>query len=157
MQNKTLYAIAIMRISLGFLFLWAFLDKTFGLGFATPVGASWLNGGSPTFYYLSKVATGPFADLYHGIAGNIFVDWLFMAGLLGIGLSLMLGIFTRAGAVAGIILSILLYTTALPKVNNPFFDDHLCYILGFLIIIFENNNQKLGLGNLFGKKITPTT
>jgi thiosulfate dehydrogenase [quinone] large subunit len=157
MQNKTLYTIAIMRISLGFLFLWAFLDKTFGLGFATLAKNSWLNGGSPTSYYLSKVVMGPFADLYHSIAGNVFVDWLFMAGLLGIGVSLMLGIFTRIGAIAGIVLSILLYATTLPKINNPFFDDHICYIMGLLIVLFEAENQKLSLKNLFSKKIIENT
>ena len=29
-------ALAVLRISTGFVFLWAFLDKTFGLGYATP-------------------------------------------------------------------------------------------------------------------------
>src|SRR5688572_13701049 len=30
------YLLAGVRIALGWVFLWAFLDKTFGLGFATP-------------------------------------------------------------------------------------------------------------------------
>ncbi|HET9172689.1 MAG TPA: hypothetical protein VFN97_24905, partial [Actinospica sp.] len=29
-------AIAVIRVGTGFVFLWAFLDKTFGLGYATP-------------------------------------------------------------------------------------------------------------------------
>ena len=41
-------AIAVARIMLGFVFLWAFLDKTMGLGFATKYGESWVNGVSPT-------------------------------------------------------------------------------------------------------------
>lgn len=28
--------------------LWAFLDKTFGLGYSTRVAKAWVNGGSPT-------------------------------------------------------------------------------------------------------------
>ncbi|HSO54660.1 MAG TPA: hypothetical protein VL330_18425, partial [Actinomycetes bacterium] len=28
--------LAVFRVALGFEFLWAFLDKTFGLGYATP-------------------------------------------------------------------------------------------------------------------------
>ena len=28
-------ALAVLRVSLGFAFLWAFLDKTFGLGYST--------------------------------------------------------------------------------------------------------------------------
>ena len=30
------YALGAMRIAFGFYFLWAFVDKLFGLGFATP-------------------------------------------------------------------------------------------------------------------------
>ena len=48
------------RISLGLIFIWAFLDKTFGLGFATcrntktevvdmMCSTAWVNGGSPTY------------------------------------------------------------------------------------------------------------
>ena len=32
---KALYALALARISLGLIFLWAFFDKLWGLGFAT--------------------------------------------------------------------------------------------------------------------------
>ncbi len=38
---------AVLRISMGFVFVWAFLDKTFGLGYGTP-SARLINGGSPT-------------------------------------------------------------------------------------------------------------
>ena len=41
-------AFAALRIVLGFTFLWAFVDKLFGLGYATPSERSWINGGSPT-------------------------------------------------------------------------------------------------------------
>ena len=36
-QRWTRYVAATTRLSLGFTFLWAFLDKTFALGFATGV------------------------------------------------------------------------------------------------------------------------
>jgi len=42
------YAVAAMRILLGIIFLWAFVDKLFGLGFATSSAKSWLGGASPT-------------------------------------------------------------------------------------------------------------
>ena len=38
----------VLRIALGFVFLWTFLDKTFGLGFATPAEKAWVTGASPT-------------------------------------------------------------------------------------------------------------
>jgi hypothetical protein len=37
-----------LRVALGVEFLWAFLDKTFGLGYATPSAKAWIHGGSPT-------------------------------------------------------------------------------------------------------------
>lgn len=51
--------LAATRIAVGFLMLWAFLDKLFGLGYSTPAAKSWLNGGSPTNGFLSHVAVGP--------------------------------------------------------------------------------------------------
>ncbi len=30
------FVLAVLRLAMGFIFLWAFLDKTFGLGYSTP-------------------------------------------------------------------------------------------------------------------------
>src|SRR5687767_233968 len=59
-------ALAVTRIATGFVFLWAFLDKTFGFGFGTPAAKAWINGGSPTKGFLSSVEVGPFQDFFHG-------------------------------------------------------------------------------------------
>ena len=61
--------LAVFRVVLGFEFLWAFLDKTFGFGYATPAERAWINGGSPTKEFLSRVAVGPFEDTFHAWAG----------------------------------------------------------------------------------------
>jgi hypothetical protein len=76
-MNKTI--VALLRISLGFIFLWAFADKTFGLGFATTSANAWINGGSPTYGFLTFATKGPFADFFKSLAGNNFVDIVFMA------------------------------------------------------------------------------
>ena len=47
-----------MRLALGVEFLWAFFDKTFGLGYATPDARAWAHGGSAT-RTLSGVDAGP--------------------------------------------------------------------------------------------------
>src|SRR4051812_31281326 len=62
-------ALAVLRISTGFVFLWAFLDKTFGLGYSTPSARAWIHGGSPTQGFLKSVDVGPFQSTYHAIAG----------------------------------------------------------------------------------------
>jgi thiosulfate dehydrogenase (quinone) large subunit len=79
------YVFAGLRLALGWTFLWAFLDKTFGLGFATEAKGAWINGGHPTKGFLSFAATGPFKDFCNSIAGAAWADWLFMVGLLGFG------------------------------------------------------------------------
>jgi len=35
--------LAVSRVVIGFTFLWAFLDKLFGFGFATPSSRAWIN------------------------------------------------------------------------------------------------------------------
>ena len=75
MQNNKMWSV--LRIALGFVFLWAFLDKLFGLGFATTPEKSWLAGGSPTFGFLNFAVKGPFASFYHSIASSVLVEWLY--------------------------------------------------------------------------------
>ncbi len=82
------YAFAVARLSIGFVFLWAFLDKLVGLDHATPAAKAWINGGSPTTGFLNGVK-GPFGGVFGSITGTP-ADWLFMAGLLGIGIALTL-------------------------------------------------------------------
>ncbi|WP_033346124.1 membrane protein [Catenuloplanes japonicus] len=119
---------AVTRVGLGFIFLWAFLDKTFGLGRSTPAAKAWLEGGSPTKGFLSSVE-GPFAGAFHGLAGNVIADWLFMAGLAGIGIALIAGIGMRIAAVSGVLMMVLMWAAGLPIATNPFLDDHLIYAL----------------------------
>ena len=94
------YALAALRIALGLIFLWAFLDKLFGLRYTTPPERAWIDGGEPTRGYLSS-SFGPLGDLFKGMAGNAVVDTLFMLGLAGVGIALTLGIATRLGGWAG--------------------------------------------------------
>jgi thiosulfate dehydrogenase [quinone] large subunit len=121
--------LAVARIMLGFVFLWAFLDKTMGLGFATQHGKAWLDGVSPTtgFLKFGVNADGPFVDFFRSLAGNVLVDWLFMLGLLGIGMALILGIGLRVAAVAGTTLLVMMWAAELPLKNNPVVDEHLVY------------------------------
>ena len=88
-----------LRIATGFVFLWAFFDKLFGLGYSTPSERAWINGGSPTKGFLGSIEAGPFASTFRSIAGDWWVDWLFMVGLLAVGLAVMLGVGLRLAAV----------------------------------------------------------
>jgi thiosulfate dehydrogenase [quinone] large subunit len=134
---------------LGWIFLWAFLDKMFGLGHETKSAKSWLNGGSPTKGFLANSPKGPFADAYKGIAGDTWADWLFMLGLLGIGAALMLGVGMRVAAACGAVLLVLMWSAVLPPANNLFMDDHLIYAVVLIGLALSNAGVTLGLGRLW--------
>jgi hypothetical protein len=73
---KKEYAGAALRLALGWTFLWAFLDKAFGMGYSTSSESAWINGGSPTSGFLAYATSGPFSGFYQDLAGNSAVDAL---------------------------------------------------------------------------------
>lgn len=135
-----------LRIFMGWTFMWAFLDKVFGLGYATQAGNGWIDGGSPTSGYLEFATKGPFAGIFQGLAGYAVVDWLFMLGLLGVGVTLMLGIGVRIGALAGVaMLTFMWLATMLPE-HNPFLDDHIINALIMVGLVVTGAGKDIGLG-----------
>ena len=148
--------LAVLRIAFGFTFLWAFLDKTFALGFSTgtsPEGtvdrfgdAAWIHGGSPTEGFLAFGADGPFKDFYSSIAGAAWADWLFMIGLLGIGVALTLGAGMRIAAAGGALLYVLMWTVVLPPENNPVIDDHILGAITLVALALVYAGDTWGLG-----------
>ncbi|GAA3713995.1 DoxX family membrane protein [Nonomuraea antimicrobica] len=142
------YAWAVARIAIGWIFLWAFLDKTFGWGLATPADRSWLSGGSPTTGFLKGAGENALGGFFAGLAGQAWVDWLFMAGLLGVGLALVLGVGTRIAAVAGGLMLALMWAAGLPLDTNPFMDEHLVYAAVLAGLALADAGATLGLGGL---------
>lgn len=138
------YSLALARILLGLVFLWAFFDKLFGLGYATKAAKAWVQGGSPTNGFLKSVS-GPFADMFHPLAGQGWVDWLFMFGVLALGVALLLGVAVRLSAVFGGVLLFLMWMASLPIANNPLIDEHFVYITVLMAIGFGLYQQKISL------------
>ena len=150
-------ALAVLRIATGFVFLWAFFDKTFGWGFATPAERAWINGGSPTKGFLSHVAVGPFEGFFHGIAGATWANWLFMLGLLGVGLAFVLGIGMRLAAAAGALMMAFMWLAEFPLdrttsagepsgSSNPLVDYHVVYGLAGIVLALTYAGHTWGLG-----------
>jgi thiosulfate dehydrogenase [quinone] large subunit len=137
------YSLAFLRITLGLIFLWAFFDKLFGLGFSTTPDKSWLAGVSPTSGFLSFAAKGPLAPVFNAMAGCIFVDWLFMLGLLLIGVSLVLGICRKISGYSGAVMMLLMWLAVLPPEHHPFLDEHIIYLL--VLIGLANIRTKFSL------------
>lgn len=144
-MKQQLY-VGLLRISMGFIFLWAFLDKVFGLGYATVAGKSWLDGVSPTVGFLKFGTSGPFKSIFVSMAGNPIVDWLFMMGLLGVGTALILGIGKKLSTMSGCLLLLLMYFAAIPPKNNPIIDDHIIYILVLQLLLQLRAGEVYGLG-----------
>jgi len=131
-----------LRLVMGFIFLWAFLDKVFGLGFSTTVAKSWIHGGSPTSGFLNFATKGPFVDIFHALAGVAVVDWLFMLGLLFVGLTLILNRFVKLGCIAGSLMLFFMYLALLFPANNPIIDEHIVYILVLMLIALKSGEGK---------------
>lgn len=147
MTKQTQIFFGLTRLGLGWIFLWAFLDKVFGLGFATEAGKAWIDGASPTYGYLMFGTRGPLAPLFQSLAGHTVIDILFMGGLLFVGVTLMLGIMTRLGSAVAVIMLLLIYvSSALPPEHNPLLDEHIIYALTLIGLATLPAGEWLGLG-----------
>ncbi len=138
--NSVWNILAVTRLLLGFVFLWAFFDKWLGLGYATTTENAWIQGGSPTEGFLTGVSSGEgmFSSFFSGLVGQVWVDWVFMLGLLGIGVALLLGIALKLAAVSGAAMLVLMWMALLPLSNNPLVDDHIVYaVVLFAIAMAE--------------------
>ncbi|MEI5098350.1 DoxX family membrane protein [Streptomyces sp. PmtG] len=156
------YAFASLRLLMGAVFLWAFLDKTFGFGYATASGKGWIDGGSPTKGFLSDVAAGPMEPTFHAWAGDAWADWLFMAGLLGIGLALVAGVGLRLAAAAGTAMMILMWMAAWPPAKHlsdgspslsthPFVEYHVIYAVALIALALASAGDTLGAGGRWAR------
>jgi thiosulfate dehydrogenase [quinone] large subunit len=133
-----------LRLAIGFEFLWAFLDKTFGLGYQTSNAKAWIHGGSPTSGFLSGVGVGPLQGTFHSLSGVTAVDWLFMLGLLGVGVALILGVALRPAAISGCTMLAMMYVASWPFAKvaggaptgsaNPIIDDHVVSFMALIAI-----------------------
>jgi thiosulfate dehydrogenase [quinone] large subunit len=148
--------LATLRLAMGFIFAWAFLDKTFALGFSTgrleggnidffAQGGAWLNGGSPTRGFLSG-SRGPLASMWQGLAGDTWVNWVFMLALAAVGIALLLGIGMRLAAVGGSLLLLSMWSVAMLPGSNPFVDSHIIYTLVLVVLALTAAGNTWGLG-----------
>ena len=70
----------------------------------------------------------------------------FLAGLLGIGVSLLLGVAMRIGTAAGALMYAFMYAAVLPLENNPVVDDHLVGVIVMAVLALGAAGTTWGLG-----------
>ena len=154
--------VAVVRIATGLVFLWAFLDKLFGFGYATPGERAWINGGSPTQGFLGNIDHGPLGAMFRGWAGDAWADWLFMLGLAGIGLAVVLGVGLRIAAVSGTLMMLLMWAAEWPLARftdageptmstNPVLDYHILYALVLIWLAVVAAGNTWGFGKAWAK------
>ena len=118
-MNKTTYSAAqqIALIALRVLIGWHFLYEGY-YKFRLP---GWSADGAPIAAWSSagylKAATGPLGNLFQWLVTSGWISWMnngVKIGLVLVGLSLMLGLFTRFGCWGALLLLALFYLTAIP-------------------------------------------
>lgn len=142
----------LLRILLGWQFLWAFIDKTFGFGFSTAPENAWIYGGSPTAGFLQFGSRGPFAPFFNSIGGTALVDWLYMMAMLALGLSLIFGLLVRFSSIVGVLVLAFMYLAVIPPTTNPFVDYHIIFMLVLIGIFAANAGKYFGLDHFIFRK-----
>jgi thiosulfate dehydrogenase [quinone] large subunit len=144
-RSSVRYLWAVVRLGMAWTFLWPFFDKLIGLNHQTTSAQAWINGGNPTKGFLSG-SVGAFSGIYQGIAGAGIVNVLFMAGLVGIGVALALGIAMKPAAIAGATMLILMWSASLPPSDDLFLDNHIIYALLLVGLAAVGAGKTFGLG-----------
>jgi thiosulfate dehydrogenase [quinone] large subunit len=112
------FALVVLRTLIG----WHFLYE----GYFKLMRPAWSRGGEPLAAWSAagylKSATGPLASQFHAL-GNVpwigGLDTAIAVGLVLIGLSLMLGLFTRVGCLAALAMLTLFYLSGIPLSGQP--------------------------------------
>ena len=111
-------ALVLLRTLIGWHFLYEGYYKL-----ATP---GWTRAGAPLGSWSAagylKAATGPLAGVFHAIAQSSmagWIDYLVPAGLVLVGISLILGLLTQAGLWGALTFLTLFYVSAIPTEGVP--------------------------------------
>src|SRR5208282_4349902 len=88
--------------------------------------------------------TRPFQAFFRSLAGVTAIDWLFMIGLLGIGVALILGVAIRPAAFSGALMLLMMWAAVWVPAKtaggqpsgstNPIVDEHIVGIFGLIVL-----------------------
>ncbi|HBI25392.1 MAG: hypothetical protein UT41_C0001G0497 [Candidatus Wolfebacteria bacterium GW2011_GWC2_39_22] len=140
MTKSQKIALLLLRVSLGFLFLYA--------GIAKLMNAAWTSAG----YLKGAQFMSGFYQWLGAPQNIVWVDFLNEWGLFLIGAALLLGFATRAASLFGAIMMALYYIPVLkfPYVGEHSYivDEHIIYIAGFIVLMVFNAGSNWGIDGM---------
>ena len=164
-DRKHQLGVAILRVAVGIIFLWAGLEKVVGaggewsaagfLGFGTGGSLGWP-------FVTGEIAEGtifnPTQSLWAAMADNetamtvinLLVPW----GQIGIGVSLILGLLTRFGAAMGTLMMLLFFVAAW-DFEFGIVNQHLTYALVTFFLGYIGSGNFFGLDRSVGQMVGP--
>ncbi len=159
--------VALLRIGVGIIFLWAGLDKLLGSGpkgFSAAGFLSHATGGTLGWPFVTGTPAegtifNPTHDFWVSLSQNAtamtVVNFLVVAGELGIGIALVLGLFTRFAAIMGTLMMLLFFVAAW-EFSNGIVNQHLTYALVCAAIAGLGAGNYYGLDGVIAGKVNPT-
>jgi len=157
--------VAVLRVGVGIIFLWAGLEKVIGgggewsaagfLGFGTGGSLGWP-------FVTGEIAEGtvfnPTQSFWAGLADNdmamtvinLLVPW----GQIGIGVSLILGLLTRFGAAMGTLMMLFFFVAAW-DFEFGIVNQHLTYALVTFFLGYIGSGNFFGLDRSVGQMVGP--
>jgi thiosulfate dehydrogenase [quinone] large subunit len=157
--------VAVLRIGVGIIFLWAGLEKVIGGG-GEWSAAGFLNfatGGSMGWPFVTgEVAEGtvfnPTQSFWAGLSENeaamTIINFLVPWGQMGIGVSLILGLLTRFGAAMGTLMMLFFFVAAW-DFEFGIVNQHLTYALVTFFLGYIGSGNFLGLDRVAGQRVGP--
>lgn len=158
--------VAVLRIAVGVIFLWAGLEKVLGAGpegFSATGFLQFGTGGSLGWPFVSgEVAEGtvfnPTRDIWVGLAGNqaamSIINFLVPWGQVGIGVGLILGLLTRFSAAMGTLMMLFFFLAAW-DFEFGIVNQHLTYALVTAFLGYIGAGNYIGLDRTMSENVSP--
>jgi thiosulfate dehydrogenase (quinone) large subunit len=156
--------VALFRVLVGVIFLWAGLDKLLG---PTPfdAGGFLVHGTAGTLGWPFVTGTpadgtiyNPTHDFWVSLAANTglmsIVNFLVVAGEIGIGVALVVGLFTRFAGAMGTLMMVLFFFAAW-NFTNGIVNQHLTYALVCATLTGIGAGRYYGLDGVLAGRVAP--
>jgi thiosulfate dehydrogenase [quinone] large subunit len=164
-DSRIQWAVALGRVVIGIIFLWAGLEKLIGSGAEGFSAAGFLQfgtNGTLGWPFVSGeppegAVYNPTHELWTSVGSNDtlmpFVNFLVVFGQLGIGVALILGLFTRFAAAMGTLMMLFFFVAAW-DFQFGIVNQHLTYAVVTFGLAVVGAGNYLGLDGIIGPRVS---